>query len=326
MKRRVLLQTSLAFCGAGISWCGLAQQRSKPAVVAVLSFGSPNGTGVPILKSSLRDFGWIEGQNVVYEVRWAQGHQERLPVLAQELVELNPDVIWTGVSLTALAAKRATSIIPIVFAQSGDPVGFGLAETLARPGGNATGVSSQAFDIAPKHIELLRAAVPWVRRVALLRNPSAVSDQLIGRRLQEIAPSLTLTLVIADVRGPDSLDEAFTVMQRERVDAVIVSGDVLINFLSERVNDLVGRYRLPAICSGRILLKPNILMSYGQNAYEAYRLSAKYVDRILRGAKPGDLPIEQPTRVELVINLRVAKAMGLTIPQSLLLRADELIE
>jgi putative ABC transport system substrate-binding protein len=219
---------------------------------------------------------------------------------------------------------KETSTIPIVFAAAGDPVGVGLVQSLARPAGNVTGVSNFQIDYIRKLLEFLRTARPGLARVALLADPVGV--RIYQRQLEEGARSLNLQLISAEVRAAEDLAEAFALMHRERADAVIVVGGGLQTLLADRIDELLLNYRLPAAYSNRYSLRRNGLIAYSQNPDESWRLSAGYVDRILKGAKPAEMPVVQPTRVELVINLRAAKALGLTIPQSLLLRADEVIE
>jgi len=306
-----------------------AQQSSKPARIAVLASGSLETTGgqfVDVFKRRLRDLGYVEGKDVVYEIRWAHGKLERLPALAQELVTLNPDVILSMTGTAALAARQATTKIPIVFARSDDPVGIGLVNSLARPGGNVTGLSSLAGDTSPKLLEFLLAAVPKLSRLAVLSQSSDPTTAPALKNLQTAAQSVNVNVIAIEASAPAEIDTAFARMTREHADAVSVSASHLFFVQRSQIADLALKHRMPSIFALREHSESGGLMSYGQNLADSYQRAATYVDKILKGAKPGDLPIEQATRLELVINLKTAKALGLTIPSSLRARADELIE
>jgi putative ABC transport system substrate-binding protein len=326
MKRRLLMWVGLGASMSEFPANARAQQPAKPKLVAVLALGSPQTTGsyIDAMKSALSDVGWVEGRSIVYEVRWAEGRDERLQAQARELVALAPDLIWTGTTAAALAARQATTTIPIVVALAADPVGDGLAQSLARPGGNVTGLSTLSGEIAPKLIELLRAALPRLTRVAVLSNPSEATNKSLMQSLPAAAKSLNVTLVTVEARNPEDIERAFARMSRDAVDAVVVPGGAMFLAHTALIGQLLARYHLPSALNGRYL--PGGLLSYSQNTAEAFRRSASQVDRILKGAKPADMPIEQPTKLDLVINLKSAKALGLTIPKSLLLRADEVIE
>jgi len=306
-----------------------AQQSSKPARIAVLASGSLETTGgqfVDVFKRRLRDLGYVEGKDVVYEIRWAHGKLERLPALAQELVTLNPDVILSMTGTAALAARQATTKIPIVFARSDDPVGIGLVNSLARPGGNVTGLSSLAGDTSPKLLEFLLAAVPKLSRLAVLSQSSDPTTAPALKNLQTAAQSVNVNVIAIEASAPAEIDTAFARMTREHADAVSVSASHLFFVQRSQIADLAVKHRMPSIFALREHSESGGLMSYGQNLADSYQRAATYVDKILKGAKPGDLPIEQATRLELVINLKTAKALGLTIPSSLRARADEVIE
>src|SRR5215831_4832753 len=289
--------------------------------------GTLNSPYAEAFRQGLHDLGWVEGQNIVIEFRQAVGQLDRLPALATELVQLKVDVIVATPTPGALAAKSATATIPIVGISLTDPVGLGLIRSLARPGGNVTGVSySVAADIFGKDLELLREAVPKVRRVAVLANPAGPTHALILDNIKTAAGSLGLPLLPVGARGPGDFDSAFATMARERVGAVFVVTDPTYIADRARLADLATRNRLPSMFTQRADVEAGGLMSYGPSFAAMYRRAAGYVDKILKEAKPADLPVEQPTTFELVINLKTAKALGLTIPPSLLARADQVIE
>ena len=272
----------------------------------------------------LRELGWIEGRTVAIEYRWAEGRGERYAELATEFVRLKVDVIVT-VGTAVPAVKQATSVIPIVFAISGDPIGTGLVASLARPGGNVTGLSGQAPDLAGKKLELLREVVPGFRRLAILVNagyPAAVQDM---REVQTLARTLGLEVATSEIRRAEDIAPGFEAL-RGRADVLYVCGDPVAYANRTPIQKFALAAQLPTIFAGRENVEVGGLMSYGPNTLDLFRRAADYVDKILRGAKPGDLPIEQPTKFELVINLVTAKALGITIPQMLLGRADEVIE
>jgi putative ABC transport system substrate-binding protein len=278
----------------------------------------------------LRDLGYVEGRNVVLEYRDAEGKAERLPALAAELVALKVDVIVAGPTLAALAAKKVTGTVPIVFIGPSDPVGSGLVTSLARPGGNVTGLSAALSpELAGKCLEQLTQAVPGVSRIAVLWQPGAGAERTERDTLKgaEVAArALGVRLQVAEARGPADIDRAFSHMAKARAGALIVFNTVM--FLSERgrLVALAAKNRLPALYTFREFVDAGGLMSYGHNQADLNRRAATYVDKILKGARPADLPVEQPTKFDLVINLKTAKALGLTIPPALLQRADQVIE
>ena len=306
-----------------------AQPARKTARLGYLSAGSSTGNPrlVEAFREGLRELGWAEGQNLVLEYRWADGRFDRLPDLAAELVRRTVDVIVASPTPAALAAKEATGTIPIVGLSLTDPVGLGIIASLARPGGNVTGLSySVGPSIFGKDLELLREVVPQVQRVAVLSNPAGPAQPLTIRNIRVAAQALGLQLQLVEARGPGDFDGAFAAMTREHAGAVFVVTDPAFVAHRARLTDLAIRKRLPSIFTQREDAEAGGLMSYGPRLSDLYRRAATYVDRILKGARPADLPVEEPTKFELVINLKTAKILGLTIPQSLLLRADQAIE
>jgi putative ABC transport system substrate-binding protein len=304
-----------------------AQQQGSIPRIGFLHFGSPGpSVEVDAFRQGLRELGYIEGQNVAIDVRFAGGQVERLPELAAELVRTKPDVIVTPATPPSLSAKQATRTIPIVFAGIADPVGAGLITNFARPGGNITGVASISAELGGKRLGLLKEVTPKASRVAVLYNPADRANVLILKQLQEAAPALALTLQPREVRGPGEFDSAFVAMTRARAHALFGSPGVLTLEHKNTLVDLAAKYRIPAMWGHRQFVEVGGLMSYAVNFYDQVQRAATYVDKILKGANPGDLPVEQPTKFELVINLKTAKALGLTIPPSLLQRADQVIE
>jgi ABC-type uncharacterized transport system substrate-binding protein len=278
-------------------------------------------------RQGLRELGWVEGQSIVVEYRFAEGRFDRLPGLAAELVRLKVELIVATPSPAVVAAKSATGTIPIVMIGVADPVGQGLVASLARPGGNVTGVAySVGTETIGKGLELLKEAVPKVQRVAVLSNPTNPSHALAMNSVRTAAQSLGLQLQFLEARGPDAFDGAFAAMARERAGALLVVPDPVFLAQRARLADLTAKSRLPSMHSLREEAESGGLMSYGSTLSSQGRQAAVYVDKILKGAKPADLPIEQPTKFELVINLKTAKALGLTIPPSVLTRADEVIQ
>jgi putative ABC transport system substrate-binding protein len=273
----------------------------------------------------LRELGWIKGENLVVEERWADGHLERLPDLMTEVVRAKVDIIVTYNTASAIAAKKATNTIPIVDATMGDPVQVGLAASLARPGGNLTGLSMAYGEGIPgKFLELLQDAVPSLSSVAVIANPTYPTSPPILKALSSSAQTRRLKLQIIEVRSPESLDNAFE-QARRQARAVVVLPEPMTTAHRERVTALATKYRLPAIYGLRDFVDAGGLMAYSPDLAAMFRRAADYADKILRGAKPGDLPIEQPTRYQLIVNLKTAKTLGMTIPESVLLRADEVI-
>jgi putative ABC transport system substrate-binding protein len=322
VRRRPLVLAFAGLCAVPL----LHAQPMRAKRIGVLLLGDEQGSAaslsyVTLLKGALRERGWVEGENVVFDVGSAKGRVERLPEVARELVALAPDVIWTALTPGALAARQATTTIPIVIGNAADPVGAGLAQTLARPGGNVTGLSALSSEVAPKSLELLHAALPKLTRVAVLSNPADPIDATLMRTLPAAARALNVQLVTITIRTPEEIEPGLTKLSRDTVDAVIVPGGALFFTRLALIGRTLKRLRLPSANAG-----DESLLSYRQDFGEAYARSASQVDRILKGANPAEIPIEQPTRFELVINLQTARALGLTVPQSLLLRADKVIE
>ena len=276
------------------------------------------------LDEGLRDLGYVEGRNIVIEHRYADGRMERLPDLAAELVRLRVDVIVTGSNIHVAAVRRATTTIPIVMVFTADPVGAGFVASLARPGGNVTGLAADASpELWAKYLALLKEVVPKLSRVGVLGQ---VSSQVGFAELEAVSRTLDLTLEVADIRGPDDLDGAFATMINKRVGAVLIVVGPLTYLLRQPIADAALKYRLPAITTLSEFAQAGLLMSYGPNISDLYRRAAIYVDKILRGAMPADLPVEQPTKFELVINLKTAKALGLDVSLPVQQRADQMIE
>jgi putative ABC transport system substrate-binding protein len=306
-----------------------AQPAGKVSRIGFLFFGAPGPSAeADAFRQGLRDLGYIEGQNTTIEYRFAGGQVERLPELASELARLKVDVIVASNTPSAMAAKAATSTIPIVFAVVADAVGAGLISNFARPGGNITGLTSISSELSGKRLELLKEVAANASRLAVLYNPSDRSNVLMLKELQESARVLGLTVHPLEVRAPGDFGGAFAAMSRERDSVLFVAAGVLTLEHRNRkaLVDLATKSRIPAMWGHRQFVEAGGLMSYAVNFYDQLRRAAIYVDKILKGAKPGDLPVEQPTRYELIINLKTAKALGLTIPQSLLVRADEVIQ
>jgi putative ABC transport system substrate-binding protein len=309
-----------------------AQQADKMARIGYLAFNL--AAGDPRIREAflqgLRDLGYVEGRNLLIEYRDAAGKTERFPALVAELVALKVDVIVAGGgTLAALAAKQATKTLPIVFAAVGNPVAEGLVTSLARPGGNVTGLSLVQQELVGKSLELLKQAVPEVSRVALLLKPDAMPDRAKKDRLNAAdvaARALGVRLQVVEARGPEDFDRAFSDMTRARAGALAVLATPVFDSERRRLVDLAAKNRLPTVYSYRSYVEAGGLMSYGPDLADSFRRAATYVDKILKGAKPADLPVEQPSKFELVVNLKTAKALGLTIPPSLLQRADEVIE
>jgi putative ABC transport system substrate-binding protein len=298
----------------------------KTARIGYLSFRSGPSYLDEAFRQGLRELGYFEGQNIAIEYRWADFKPDRASALAAELVRLQVDVIVsTGGPIPATAAKRATKTIPVVFS-AGDPVGAGLVVSLNRPGGNLTGVNLLANELEAKRLQLLKEAVPGVSRVAVLANPATPTTGATLKGLEGVARALRVKIQVLEVRERQGIDDAFAAMARERAEALLVMTDPLFLAQRERIVDLAAKHRLPGIFGWREFAEAGGLLSYGTNVADMYRRLATYVDKILKGAKPGDLPIEQPTKFEFVINLKTAKALGLTIPPSILSRADRLIE
>ena len=292
-------------------------------VVATRSFFS---TRIESFRQGLRELGYVEGKNVLIEYRYAEGKLDLLPALASELVQLKVDVIVTASPPGVQAAKNATSTIPIVFAAIGDPVGGGFVASLARPGGNVTGLSILAPALSGKRLELLKEAFPKVTRVVILWNPTSSGEALSFREMPAVAKALGVQHQSMEVRAANDFEDGFQRAKQEGAQALVTMPSPVINANRQQILEFAAKNRLPAMYAGSEFVEAGGLMSYGPNYTDQFRRAAVFVDKILKGAKPADLPVEQPTKFELIINLKTAKALGLTIPPSLLQRADQVIE
>jgi ABC-type uncharacterized transport system substrate-binding protein len=314
--------------GGAAAWplAARAQQPAMPVIgflgAATLSTTSP---WVAAFLQRLREFGWVEGRNIVIEYRWAEGRTERYSEIAAELVRLKVDVIATSATGPTLAVKQATSSIPIVFAGVGDPVGIGIVDNLARPSGNVTGLSVLFTDLAGKRLELLREILPGLRRLAILTNIGNPSAMLEVHEVEAMVRTLGLESVTPEVRRPEDIAPAVESL-KDGVNALYVISDPVINTNRIRINTLALRARIPTMHSLREYVEVGGLISYGPNVSDMFRRAGELVDKILRGAKPADIPVEQPTKFDLVINVTTAKALGLAVPLPLMARADEVIE
>jgi len=305
-----------------------AQLAGKVHHIGYLASGSSTAAPhvIEAFRQGLRELGWVEGQNIVIDYRFAEYKYDRLPDLAAELVRLKVDIIVAPATPAAAAAKNATGTIPIVMIGVGDPVGAGFVASLARPGGNVTGSSfGVGLEINSKQLELLKETVPKVRRVAILSNPTNPGHPRWMREYKDAGRSLGVQLQFLEARGPTEFDGAFAAMAKERVGALLVVADGMFMLHRTRLADLAAKTRLPSL-GYREFVEAGGLMSYGPSLPDLWRRAATFVDKVLKGAKPADLPVEQPIKFELVINLKTAKALGLTIPQSVLLRADQSLE
>jgi putative ABC transport system substrate-binding protein len=325
VKRR----TFIAALGGAAAWplAARAQQAGKLPIIGFLGATTPSAQSqwTAAFVQRLRELGWIEGRTVAIEYRWAEGRSERAAEIAAEFVRLKVDVIVTSGTSPVLAAKQATAVIPIVFAAAGDPVGTGLVASLARPGGNVTGLSLQAIDYVGKKLELLREVVPGLRRLAIVVNVGSPIGVLELGEVQAMARTLGLEVITSEIRRAEDIAPAFEAL-KGRAEALYVVTDPLLTTNRARIHTLAMGARLPTMHDGREYVEGGGLMSYGPNRPDLFRRVADHVDEILRGAKPADIPVEQPTKFDLIINLTTAKALGLEVPQSLLGRADEVIE
>jgi putative ABC transport system substrate-binding protein len=327
MRRREFI----AALGGAAAWplVARAQQTEKLYRIGVFSAGAGPSTNVTVWSAfvaALRELGWTEGKNFVFEDRFANNQLDRLPGLAAELVALNVDLIVTIGTLAPLAAKRATSTIPIVMISAGDPLGSGLVASLARPGGNVTGLSLMAPDLGGKRLELLKEILPQISRVAVLWDSANPYSALTFKETESAAKLLGIDIQSLGVKGPDELAGAFEAIRSQHPDAAITIEDPLTVDQRQQITDFMSAHRVPAIYGLREFAQVGGLMTYGAALSDLFRRSATYVDKILKGAKPGDLPVQQPTKFEFVINLKAAKKVGLEVPATLLARADEVIE
>jgi putative tryptophan/tyrosine transport system substrate-binding protein len=328
MRRREFI----ALLGSSAAvWPGaaFAQTPDKRRRVGLLEYSRPDVERVhlwDIFRQRLRDLGYVEGDNIAFVQRWADGTADRLPALAAELVEMKVDIITTAGTPSAQAAMQATSTIPIVMATGNDPVGVGIVSSLSRPTGNVTGVVTLVSELAPKRLELLQEVIPHLTRIATLVDLGNASSVLAEHETEPAAKTLGITLQVVNVQDPKELESAFRSMLEPRVDALVIQVSAMFFGERNRLAELAAKERIATIVSERAYAEAGCLITYGAGFANTFRRAAEYVDKILKGAKPADLPIEQPTKFELVINLRTAKALGLTVPPALLARADEVIE
>jgi putative ABC transport system substrate-binding protein len=305
-----------------------AQQAARVPRVGFLgnSTAALEANLVGPFREGLRDLGYLEGRNLLIEYRWAEGKYERFPALIAELIALKVDVIVTAGTPASLAVRKATTSIPLVMVAVGDPVGTGLVASLARPGGNITGLTSISAELEGKRLELLRQVIPKLSSIAVLWNPASVWAVGAEKEVQAAAKVLRMRVLSLQVRAPEDFDNAFASILRDRPGALLVLADRLFLHNRARIVDFEAKHRLPGVYAYRELVEAGGLMSFGPSYAGMHRRAAYYVDKILKGAKPADLPVEQPATFELVINLKAAKALGLTIPPSMLQRADEIIQ
>jgi putative ABC transport system substrate-binding protein len=280
----------------------------------------------PAFLEGMNAAGYVEGRDFVIDWRDADGHYERLPALAAELVRIPVDIIVAVPSPAIRAAQKATSSIPIVFPTTGDPVGSGFAATLARPGGNLTGISNGDLDVSAKTLQMLAAVVPRLTRIALLVNPGSLTAPNIVRSVQSLAGAMGVQVAVVEMSASIPMEDAFAAMKRARIDAFLIASESFLNTQGREIARWAVRERLPSMSQGRLYAVAGGLMAYGTDVREGYRRAAVYVDKILKGARPGDLPIEQPTQLSLTINMRTAKELAITFPQALLVQASELIQ
>ena len=324
MRRREFIKV-IAVSAAAWPLAARAQQTSKTGRIGYLAFRSPIPADDAFLKG-LVELGWVEGKNIIIERRFAAGSLERLKESAAELVNLKVDVIVAAASTATQAAKSVTASTPIVFANAGDPVGQRFVQSLAHPGGNITGIAFDASpDITAKQAQLLIEAVPKASRLAVLWNPASAFLHSYWSAIKTAAPMLRVNLQSLEVREPNEFERAFDAMTHEHADGLVILSDTFTTFYRARLAELAAKHRLPTMYGHDQYTEAGGLMSYGPSLSDGYRRSAKFVDKILKGDKPADLPVEQPTTFELIINLKTAKALGLEIPSTLLSRADKVI-
>jgi putative ABC transport system substrate-binding protein len=326
MKRREFI---LALGGAAATW-PLGARAQQPAIplIGIINAGSAASTakGYEAFRSDLRQRGYVEGRNIRFEYRFADGFLDRLPGLAEELVRLNPAIIVSAPVPANIAVHKATKTIPIVMSTGADPVGFGLVQSLSHPGGNVTGLTNFAEALAAKQLDLMRELRPGLTRVAVLVNVENPLHVPQWRETQDAAARASIALVPYEFHKPDDFEPAFAAFVQAKAEALLVPPDTTFANHRKQITALAVKAKLPAIYFSRQYIEEGGLMSYGPNTVENYRHAAVYVDKILKGAKPADLPVERPTKIELVINLKTAKALGLDVPAQLLARADEVIE
>jgi putative ABC transport system substrate-binding protein len=325
-RKKILVLVVAALCAALFAPAG-AQQPGKIPRIGLLSPASDSSPGSNAFRQGLRDLGYIEGKNVVVESRYVEGRLDRSPQLAAELVQLKVDVIFVSSLLVIRAAKEATRTIPIVMISFGDPVADGFIDSLARPGGNITGLAAQRRDLDGKRLELLKEVIPARSQVAILWDANMPSPVPRLKEYETAARALKIQLQSIEVRGPDpDLEGAFQAIAKSHANALIPVANPVVTPHRERIASMANNKRLPSMCESIEYVEAGCLMSYSANQADLYRRAATYVDKILKGAKPADLPVEQPTKFELVINLKTAKQIGLTIPPNVLARADKVIK
>ena len=328
LRGRLCLFAAIAIALLAAPLAAGAQQPPKIPRIGYLGAYTPSAGAsfLEAFRQGLRELGYVEGQNIFIDYRWAEGRFDRFPVLAGELIHLRVDVIFTSTNPAVGALQRATQTIPIVVAAMGDPVGSGFVASLARPGGNITGFSVQAEDLAGKWLELLREAVPTISRVAVLAVSQISAHRTQWREIQAAARALKVTPQRVEVAGPDEIEDAFANLIKGRVQGLMVLQTAVTLERRTQIVALAAKHRLPGMYPERLFAEAGGLMSYGTNLSDLYRRAATYVDKILKGAKPADLPVQQPTRFDLVLNMKTAKTLGIEFPRSLLLHADHVIE
>ena len=327
MNKKILL--SAAIIVMAVAYQANAQERGKIPHIGILLPSTPNTTAdanLEAFRQGLHDLGYVEGRNIILEYRWAENREDQYPALVADLIRLKVDIIFTSSTPAVLVAKQATKTIPIVFPVSSDPVTVGIVDSFARPGGNATGLSSMASDLWPKRMELLKEAFPKVSRLAMIWNSSNPGMKLRAKETVASAGPLGVTVQDGGVRDLDGLESMFATLSKGRPDALLTMVDPFTRFHLKRILEFAAKNRLPAMYEDRSFVQAGGLISYGPSNAELYRRSATYVDKILKGANPADLLVEQPTRFELFINLKTAKELGVTIPQSVLYQADKIIK
>jgi len=325
-RRRAALRALVGVAALAFSLSSSAQPPPRRWRIGVLAPGASATGAYEGFRDAMRGLGYVEKTNLAIEWRFAEGHYERLPALARELARANVDAIVAGTTLSVQAARQAAPGIPIVMVAVPDPVGEGFVARLARPGGNITGLSNIVTEVSAKHLELVRAIYPKLARIAVLTNPSNPSDALILEQIQGAAYPSGVKVLAVEADTASQIEAGFATMRQQRAEALIVSADPYFEMQREQIARLAIANRMPAISSSREFTQAGGLMSYGQDLAEHYRRAATYVDRILKGSKPAMLPVEQPTVLELVINRKTAKSLGLPVPQELLLRANQVIE
>ena len=327
MRAKILVYALLALILATIH---LAEAQQPPKVSRIgylgLSFPSANAARIEALQQGLRDLGYIEGKNIVFEWRWAEGKADRIPDLAAELVKLKVDIIFTGGSTATRAAKIATVTIPIVMSQDSDPVGSGFVASLAKSGGNIAGLSSYAAELSGKRLELLKEVLPRLSRVAVLGNSTAPQNARALKDTELAGDALGMKLQYLDVLGPKDIETAFRAASNGRAEGLLALNSFVVSAHQKQITDLTLKNRLPAIYGQPEFMEIGGLVYYGTSYTDLFRRAATYVDKILKGAKPADLPVEQPIKFEFIINLKAAKQIGLTIPPNVLARADRVIK